>query len=118
MLQITEINSLPPEESARRKFFGDLTPVFPDEKLKFARDDATAAFGYTAYRPYSTCRKRAEGMIVSPPKAGKTTLLKHIANSIEKNNPDMHLIILLIRAPRGSHRHAALDIRRSCLFYF
>ncbi len=96
MLQITEINSLPPEESARRKFFGDLTPVFPDEKLEFARVDAPQLLAIRLIDLIAPVGKGQRGMIVSPPKAGKTTLLKHIANSIEKNNPDMHLIILLI----------------------
>ncbi len=96
MLQITEINSLPPEESARRKFFGDLTPVFPDEKLKFAREDAPEMLAIRLIDLIAPVGKGQRGMIVSPPKAGKTTLLKNIANSIEKNNPDMHLIILLI----------------------
>lgn len=96
MLQITQINSLPPEESARRKYFGDLTPVFPDEKLKFARDDAPEMLAIRLIDLIAPVGKGQRGMIVSPPKAGKTTLLKNIANSIEKNNPDMHLIILLI----------------------
>ena len=96
MLQITEINSLPPEESARRKYFGDLTPVFPDEKLRFARDDAPEMLAIRLIDLIAPVGKGQRGMIVSPPKAGKTTLLKNIANSIEKNNPDMHLIILLI----------------------
>ncbi len=96
MLQITEINSLPPEESARRKYFGDLTPVFPDEKLTFAREDDPSQLAIRLIDLIAPVGKGQRGMIVSPPKAGKTTLLKNIANSIEKNNPDIHLIILLI----------------------
>jgi transcription termination factor Rho len=96
MLQITEINSLPPEESARRKFFSDLTPVFPDEKLTFAREDDPSQLAIRLIDLIAPVGRGQRGMIVSPPKAGKTTLLKNIANSIEKNNPDMHLIILLI----------------------
>jgi len=96
MLQITEINSLPPEESARRKYFGDLTPIFPEEKLTFAREDAPEMLALRLIDLIAPVGKGQRGMIVSPPKAGKTTLLKNIANSIETNNPDMHLIILLI----------------------
>ncbi len=96
MLQITQINSLPPEESARRKYFGDLTPIFPDERLKLARDDKPEMLAIRLIDLVAPVGKGQRGMIVSPPKAGKTTLLKNIANSIETNNPDMHLIILLI----------------------
>ena len=96
MLYITDINGLPPGESERRKHFDDLTPIFPDERLSMAREDQPNQLAIRLIDLVAPVGKGQRGMIVSPPKAGKTTLLKNVANSISTNNPDMHLIILLI----------------------
>ena len=76
LLYLTKINSIDPMKAMRRTNFEDMTPIFPDERLSME------------------CGKR--GMIVSPPKAGKTTLLKQVALSVRRNNPEIHLLILLI----------------------
>ena len=94
LLFVTGINGEAPSEAVKRKSFEDLTPVFPNERLYLE-----AAVSSTAMRIVdlvSPVGKGQRGMIVSPPKAGKTTLLKEIAKSIKKNNPEMHMIILLI----------------------
>ena len=94
MLYITKINGENPELSARRKRFDKLTPVFPHDRLRLETPG-----GPTSVRIVdllSPIGKGQRGMIVSPPKAGKTTLLKDIARAVQKNNPDLHMIILLI----------------------
>ena len=94
LLYITSINDLHPSEAMKRKNFEDLTPVFPNERLRLETLGGSVAMRIT-YR-VSPIGKGQRGMIVSPPKAGKTTLLKEVAKSIVRNNPDMHVIILLI----------------------
>ncbi len=74
--------------------FEDMTPIFPNERLRMERPGGTVAMRIMDL--LSPIGKGQRGMIVSPPKAGKTTLLKDVAKSILKNNPSMHLIILLI----------------------
>ncbi|MBO7650417.1 MAG: transcription termination factor Rho [Lachnospiraceae bacterium] len=94
LLYITKINGENPELSARRKRFDKLTPVFPHDRLRLETPG-----GPTSVRIVdllSPIGKGQRGMIVSPPKAGKTTLLKDIARAVQKNNPDLHMIILLI----------------------
>ena len=78
----------------KRKNFEDLTPVFPNERLRLETPGGSVAMRITDL--VSPIGKGQRGMIVSPPKAGKTTLLKEVAKSIVRNNPDMHVIILLI----------------------
>ena len=90
----TSINGFHPSEGQRRYNFEDMTPVFPNERLRMERPGGTVAMRIVDL--ISPIGKGQRGMIVSPPKAGKTTLLKDVAKSILKNNPDMHLIILLI----------------------
>ena len=94
LLYITSINGLHPSEAMKRKNFEDLTPIFPDERLKMETKGSSIAMRIMDL--ISPVGKGQRGMIVSPPKAGKTTLLKEVAKSIKANNPDMHLIILLI----------------------
>lgn len=94
LLYITTVNDVPPYEASKRKAFEDLTPIFPNERLRLE-----TAPNKTAMRIMdliSPVGKGQRGMIVSQPKAGKTTLLKEVAASVTKNNPEMHLIILLI----------------------
>lgn len=94
LLYVKKINGYHPSEAARRYSFEDMTPIFPDERLKLETPGASVAMRIMDLM--SPVGKGQRGMIVSPPKAGKTTLLKEVAKSVKKNNPDMHLIILLI----------------------
>ena len=94
LLYLTAINGLRPAEAAKRKNFEDMTPIFPNERIFLERKGGSVAMRIVD--EISPIGKGQRGMIVSPPKAGKTTLLKDIAKSITVNNPEMHLIILLI----------------------
>ena len=94
LLFVKSINGLSPAEVAKRPNFEDLTPIFPEEKLTLERPGCSVAM--RAMDLFCPIGKGQRGMIVSPPKAGKTTLLKEVAKSIKVNNPEMHIIILLI----------------------
>ncbi|MBN2879487.1 MAG: transcription termination factor Rho [Clostridia bacterium] len=96
MLYISEVNGRTPGEIQKRKHFEDLIPVFPDEKLVLERIEHPNQIALRLVDLVAPVGKGQRGMIVSPPKAGKTTLLKNIANAISSNYPDIHLIILLI----------------------
>ena len=93
LLYVTHINGIRANEMQRINF-EDMTPIFPNERLHLERPGGSMAMRITDL--VSPIGKGQRGMIVSPPKAGKTTLLKDAAKSILKNNPEMHLIILLI----------------------
>ena len=95
LLRLDRINGALITEIGKRRNFEDLTPIFPDKRLKLEVPGA----GSVAMRVFdliSPIGKGQRGMIVSPPKAGKTTLLKGVAHSIQKNNPEVHILILLI----------------------
>ena len=94
LLFVKSINGYTPEEAARRRNFEDMTPIFPNERLHLEMPGASIAMRIVDL--ISPVGKGQRGMIVSPPKAGKTTLLKDVAKSIKRNNPEVHLIILLI----------------------
>ena len=94
LLYLTGINGMRPADAARRKNFEDMTPIFPNERIFLERKGGSVAMRIVD--EVSPIGKGQRGMIVSPPKAGKTTLLKDVAKSITINNPEMHLIILLI----------------------
>ncbi len=94
LLYITTINGYPPSVAGKRKNFEDLTPIFPNERLRLETERGGLAMRIVDL--VSPIGKGQRGMIVSPPKAGKTTLLKEVARSVKQNNPEMHLIILLI----------------------
>ena len=94
LLYLKSTNGMHPAEAAKRCNFEDMTPIFPNERLVMERAGGTTAMRIVDL--ISPIGKGQRGMIVSPPKAGKTTLLKDVAKSILKNNKDMHLIILLI----------------------
>ncbi|MDD6157688.1 MAG: transcription termination factor Rho [Lachnospiraceae bacterium] len=94
LLYVTAINGANPNDNQRRPNFEDLTPIFPDERLRLERQGASVAMRVVDL--ISPIGKGQRGMIVSQPKAGKTTLLKEVAKSVLANNPEMHLIILLI----------------------
>lgn len=94
LLYLKSVNNLPLNQIMRRGNFEDMTPVFPDERLRLERPGGSMAMRIVDL--VSPIGKGQRGMIVSPPKAGKTTLLKDAAKSILRNNPEMYLIILLI----------------------
>ena len=94
LLFVDSINGFPPSVGQKRYNFEDMTPIFPNERLRMERPGGTVAMRIMDL--LSPIGKGQRGMIVSPPKAGKTTLLKDVAKSILRNNPSMHLIILLI----------------------
>ncbi len=94
LLFVKKINGYPPEVASRRKNFEDMTPIFPNKRLRLETEGASISMRIMDLM--SPVGKGQRGMIVSPPKAGKTTLLKEVARSMVKNNPDLHLIILLI----------------------
>ncbi len=93
LLYVTSINGVSPNDM-RRYNFENMTPIFPNERLVLERPGGSMAMRMVDL--ISPIGKGQRGMIVSPPKAGKTTLLKDVAKSLLKNNPEMHLIILLI----------------------
>ncbi|MCD7708504.1 MAG: transcription termination factor Rho [Clostridiales bacterium] len=94
LLYVTSVNGYHPSEAQRRPNFEDLTPIFPDERLRMERPGGSVAMRVMDI--ISPIGKGQRGMIVSQPKAGKTTLIKEIAKSVTQNNPEIHLIILLI----------------------
>lgn len=94
MLYLKKVNGFPPEVATRRTNFEDMTPIFPDERLRLEVPGASVAMRVMDLM--SPVGKGQRGMIVSPPKAGKTTLLKEVAKSVQRNNPEVHMIILLI----------------------
>ncbi|MBU9736528.1 transcription termination factor Rho [Diplocloster agilis] len=94
LLYLKSINGFHPSEANRRFNFEDMTPIFPNKRLRLERSQSSIAMRIVDV--ISPIGKGQRGMIVSPPKAGKTTLLKDVAKSIITNNPEMHLIILLI----------------------
>ena len=94
LLYIRSVNGMPPYEAQKRGKFEDMTPIFPDERLCMERGSRAIAMRIVDL--FSPIGKGQRGMIVSPPKAGKTTLLKDVAHSVLQNDPDMQLIILLI----------------------
>lgn len=94
LLYVKSVNGLHPAEAQRRKRFEDLTPIFPNERIHL--ETPGAGVGMRMLDLVSPIGKGQRGMIVSPPKAGKTTLLKQVAKAVTRNHPNMHLIILLI----------------------
>jgi len=109
LLRIDSISGLDPEAAHDRPRFEDLTPLFPDSRLNLEmagdKDNLTARI----VDLLSPIGKGQRGMIVSPPKAGKTTVMKQIAHSIEANNPDVHLMVLLV----DERPEEVTDMRRS-----
>ena len=109
LLRIDKISTMDPDEARNRPRFEDLTPLFPDSRLNLEmpgdKDNLTARI----VDLLSPIGKGQRGMIVSPPKAGKTTVMKQIAHSIEANNPDVHLMVLLV----DERPEEVTDMRRS-----
>ncbi len=94
LLYLTGINGMQPSEAVKRYNFEDMTPIFPNQRLRVERGSKEVSMRIVDL--ISPIGKGQRGMIVSPPKAGKTTLLKSIAQSLLEHDPDLHLIVLLI----------------------
>jgi transcription termination factor Rho len=108
LIRIDTVSGLSPDDARSRPRFEDLTPLFPDSKLKLETPGA-AEITTRIIDLISPIGKGQRGMIVSPPKAGKTTVMKQIAHSIEANNPEVHLIVLLV----DERPEEVTDMRRS-----
>ena len=107
LLYLSKINDMDPMKAMHRKNFEDMTPIFPNERLSLECGKTSTAMRIMDLM--SPIGKGQRGMIVSPPKAGKTTLLKQVALSVQKNNPEVHLLILLI----DERPEEVTDIRES-----
>lgn len=94
LLYVATINGMRPAEAVKRQNFDNLTPIFPDERIRLEGEKSSTAMRIVDL--LSPIGKGQRGMIVSPPKAGKTTLLKEVALSVQRQEPKMHLLILLI----------------------
>jgi len=109
LVRIDTVSGLTPDEARQRPRFEDLTPLFPDEKLRLEVAGDQSNMVSRIVDLISPIGKGQRGLIVSPPKAGKTTVLKQIAHSIEANNPDVHLMVLLV----DERPEEVTDMRRS-----
>ena len=96
LLYVTSVNGYHPSEAQKRTNFEDLTPIFPNQRLHMENPREKTTVAMRVLDLLAPIGKGQRGMIVSPPKAGKTTLLKQVAKAITTNHPDMHLMILLI----------------------
>ncbi|HEX4531647.1 MAG TPA: Rho termination factor N-terminal domain-containing protein, partial [Acidimicrobiia bacterium] len=96
LLRVDDISGLTPEDARIRPRFEDLTPLFPDSKLKLELASDPQEITGRIVDLISPIGKGQRGMIVSPPKAGKTTILKQLVYAIERNNPEVHLMVLLV----------------------
>ena len=109
LLRVDTVSGLTPDEARSRPRFENLTPLFPDQKLRLEVPGDSANMTARIVDLIAPIGKGQRGMIVSPPKAGKTTILKQIAHSIEANNPDVHLMVLLV----DERPEEVTDMRRS-----
>jgi len=109
LLRIDSVNGVDPEQARARRRFEDLTPLFPDERLHLSNRDEPYNMTARIIDLVAPIGKGQRGLIVSPPKAGKTTIMKQIAASIEKNDPDVHVIVLLV----DERPEEVTDMRRS-----
>ncbi len=107
LLKVEAVNNLDPEVARRRPFFDDLTPIFPNEQIKLETDSRILSTRLIDL--IAPIGRGQRGLIVSPPKAGKTTILKHIANGVTTNYNDIILMVLLV----GERPEEVTDMRRS-----
>jgi len=107
LVKVAEVNETDPDSSKRRKRFEDLTPVFPDEII--VMETGQKQLATRLIDMMSPVGRGQRGLIVAPPKAGKTTLLKQIANGISENAPDIHIMVALI----GERPEEVTDMKRS-----
>ncbi|MDP8957625.1 MAG: transcription termination factor Rho [Actinomycetota bacterium] len=96
LTRINSVEGVQPDEARGRPSFGDLTPLFPDERLRLETDSNPNGVLTRIVDLIAPIGKGQRGLIVSPPKAGKTTVLKEVANSITANNPECHLMVVLV----------------------
>jgi transcription termination factor Rho len=96
LLRVDAINGLSSDDARNRSRFEDLTPLFPDSKLRLELDDEPAEMTGRIVDLISPIGKGQRGLIVSPPKAGKTTILKQLVYAVERNNPEVHMMVLLV----------------------
>ncbi len=111
LLRVDEISGMTPDEARARPRFEDLTPLFPDSKLALELEEDPSNFTGRIVDLISPIGKGQRGLIVSPPKAGKTTILKQLVYSIERNNPEVHLMVLLV----DERPEEVTDMRRHVL---
>jgi transcription termination factor Rho len=109
LLRVDSVAGVDPEVARLRPRFEDLTPLFPDEKLNLELNEGKTDLTPRIVDLLSPIGKGQRGLIVSPPKAGKTTIMKQIAQSIESNNPEVHLMVLLV----DERPEEVTDIRRT-----
>jgi transcription termination factor Rho len=109
LLRVDTVAGIDPEVARLRPKFEDLTPLFPDEKLNLETNEGKLDLTPRIVDLLAPIGKGQRGLIVSPPKAGKTTIMKQIAQSIETNNPEVHLMVLLV----DERPEEVTDIRRS-----
>jgi transcription termination factor Rho len=109
LLRIDSINGMTPDEAKDRPRFEDLTPLFPDDRLRLENREDPTNVTARIIDLISPIGKGQRGMIVSPSKAGKTTIMKQIAHSVELNNPGVHLMVLLV----DERPEEVTDMRRS-----
>ena len=107
LVKVAQVNETDPDSSKRRKRFEDLTPVFPDEII--VMETGQKQLATRLIDMMSPVGRGQRGLIVAPPKAGKTTLLKQIANGISENAPDIHIMVALI----GERPEEVTDMKRS-----
>jgi transcription termination factor Rho len=96
LVRVDEINGMTSEDARNRVRFEDLTPLFPDSKLRLELDDNPGEITGRIIDLIAPIGKGQRGLIVSPPKAGKTTIIKQIVYAIERNNPEVHVMVLLV----------------------
>jgi transcription termination factor Rho len=111
LVRVDVINGMTPEEARTRVRFEDLTPLFPDSRLRLELDDDPGEITGRIIDLISPIGKGQRGLIVSPPKAGKTTIIKQIVYSIERNNPETHVMVLLV----DERPEEVTDMRRHVL---
>jgi len=111
LVRVDLINDVTIDEARHRVRFEDLTPLFPDSRLRLELDDNPAEITGRIIDLIAPIGKGQRGMIVSPPKAGKTTIIKQIVYSIERNNPECHVIVLLV----DERPEEVTDMRRHVL---
>ncbi len=109
LVRIDSVSGMAPDDARNRPRFEDLTPLFPDTKLRLEMPGSADNVTARIIDLLSPIGKGQRGLIVSPPKAGKTTVMKQIAHSIEANNPEVHLMVLLV----DERPEEVTDMRRS-----
>ena len=106
-IEVTAVNGLPPDEARKRRHFDDLTPIYPNQRFRL--EDGNPSPAARIIDLVSPIGKGQRGLIVAPPKAGKTTILKTIAHAIAIAYPDVHLMLVLV----GERPEEVTDLRRS-----